>query len=394
MSNTNIPAKHILAKVIPAIEQSEQLTLAAFAPFFAEPEYPIEAISPVFRATVLEIIYDFSDATLLIDQFAYNAVFQDFLVNNLDLNKYGSLQQLLKDRQILWFFLSKAAQLLGPDQSIIADKILKWATTNSPKETYFIDFENSPLKKCRCTISLSEPDGGPPSEKALLNEIRDLFPVEDADDEVTPGALSFDYTDEQGYDFDLEPKAFYSQDRSFYLKLRLAHNYLTLVRRGKWDGWDSFHSYLQPVLNACEKTCQSPYFSAIDLHFSNEFSLSDPLVELKNHFNLFADMAFYSASVPTLPQALSSRHHFTSKYADASDIELTVTFEDCDDLDSINSFYGGPTEIKLDLGVFLNRNVHIGDAAIKINGLKERLYGAFHSIITEKTRALMEAIAN
>ncbi len=351
-------------------------------------------LTKYLRAALLQAYYGLSEYAAFADHVRYNSLFRDFIEldsdQDWDADYYEkchhdwTVNQEL--RRILLELIESISQLpLPPDDILgfqncnkIEERLSEWVDRHCPKAVYFQQFRNPPVRRFYAKVHFSDPE--PQQElSSLLSDdvsriIKSAFP------------LQVEVTGEMGG----EDLVFLSDNEEQSLLLNFSRASLS-CNPSQFESWeDTVKPYLMPLIDVC-KNCDS-YLSSTgaSLQFGNVIDLPAE-VDLSDYFHMLPSPPplvvpprlmreeNLSYSFPT--RMLRSAHRTDLAYDIPGQI-LTCCYQ-------IHKTYDG-YRVELDLESLWTNPFPVDDLPQVFDDLKNNLYMAFHSLITDRTRDLFE----
>lgn len=385
--DARVPADHPLRVLARASTEPLEATIARLLAL--DTGLSRLTLQRALRAALLQSLYGIADYSNFADQIHFNALFRWFigLENSeqpwdsaayADLHKRWTNDQEL--RQFLELVVTNAARL-DPSE---ADEVIKalelWLNRFCPKTVYFHQFAKSPIRDVRALLRfrdsndrLAETDLQP----KFWQKLHEFFPAKrDPDEAILSG--------EQDW------QELRTNDTYTSVTLNSGAAFIISVQPG-FESWeDSFKPYLSTVIDAYQAIQPTSQVEQAVLGFNNRLYLPAE-IELSDYFHTLP--AAPPNVVPprfmrdnnlayAFPARVMKGSYSTDLLYDSGSHFLRCSFE----LEPTQS----GLQVDLDLELHWHRPFMI-EAAISIfDGMKNNLYVAFHSLITDQTRALFQ----
>jgi uncharacterized protein (TIGR04255 family) len=377
-----IPAHHPLRLLHALTAEPVQYTMTRLSTAGTpEPEMPLDQ---ALRAALLQAFYWLPDHQHFADHLRFNALFRWFIgLDDLDQTwdsaLYAQLQQrLTNDQELRQFFDLVAATARAKKQAEstqIANALDRWISVYSPRSVYFHHYSKSPLKEVMLTIEAFEPDSRQPVFPAHImhNHLKSTFPVKEVDSEYGYGEV---------------PELRTSDG---LCRVMADGRGIVLWTSAHYETWEeTFRPYAVDVVNACKATYNQAKITKVAVLFSNLITLPAE-VELTEYFHMLPNepprvipprfMREQNLSY-SFPKRLIRANHSTDLMYDDDPRFLRCIYT----IEPV----GPSLEVRLDLESHWIQECTLDQVLELADGLKKNVYIAFHSLITDQTRALFE----
>jgi len=393
-SKTQLPANHplpLLDRAASGVLDSEARRL-----WTLNDTVPPEDLKKYLRAALLQSYYEIPEYSAFADHVRYNSLFRHFIGMEDDEEKWDSecyeklhhrwtVDQEL--RKILLDLIELVTQLpLLPDDitgfnncNTIETRLSNWIDQYCPKAVYFQQFTNPPVRRFFASVIFREVETKEPLSSLLTDDvssiIKSTFPEQVQHDEGEFGA---------------EELMFLSRNEEQSLLMNFGRASLS-CNPSRFESWeDTVKPYLVPLIDVCKSSRAYTSPMGATLQFGNLIILP-PEVALSDYFHMLPSRP-PKVVPPLLMREENLSYAFPTKLVrsgqtsilmfDSSKQLLRCSYE-------INLTSAG-YKVELDLESQWTEPFAIGDLSQVFDDLKNNLYAAFHSLITDRTRDLFE----
>lgn len=356
---------------------------------------PPEDLKKYLRAALLQSYYEIPEYDAFADHIRFNSLFRHFIGmdkgEDWDSECYATLhhrwtvdQEL---RKILLDLIELVSQLpLLPDDIIgfnncntIENRLSNWIDQYCPKAVYFQQFTNPPVRRFFASVIFREIETKEPLSSLLTEEVSNIikptFP-----DQVQP---------DEG-EFGAEELVFLSRSEEQSLLMNFGKASLS-CNPNRFESWeDSVKPYLVPLLDICNSSRAYTSPMGATLQFGNLIILP-PEVDLSDYFHMLPSRP-PKVVPPLLMREENLSYTFPSKLMRSTQTSILMYETSrqllrCSyEINLTNSGY----KVELDLESQWTEPFKVADLPQVFENLKNNLYAAFHSLITDRTRDLFE----
>lgn len=381
-----LPAHHPLRTLRSMTDEAIQGVLPSVTASCADADLPSIDLANVLKASVLQALYSINDSSQFVEHLQYNSLFRWFMDEDGSISSaadYAQVQAKLLENHSMSHFLDtvikRADQEQSPNALYIANNLSRWMNKYCPKEVFFREYQRSPIKKMAYTILF------PPSRHPTIPE--HIFYEHAKADFPKRGKPPGDEDEQNFWDFD-EP-TFFSEDDQYYVTI-YDTNAIELNKRAPYDTWDSFMHKLEKMIQHCKSTYAQAAPSGLACEFHNVITLPAG-VDLNDYFHVTPQEP-PPIQVPRLMQETGRTYEFPKLLMTTK--SLTKLLYEKDPAYLVCHFEASPQEqeikIHLDLHSVWTKPLAMEEVSSIANKLKENIYIAFHSLITDKARRMFE----
>lgn len=392
-----LPVDHPLSTLQSAAEGSLQKFYPAIQASIQSKDLPLDA-TKVLKASLLQALYNLNDPFQLNEHLQHNSLFSSFMESDvIDWNvaDFTQIQFKLLESRILSHFLEDVIKQIGaefsPHSLYISSNLARWMNKYCPKEVYFHQYNKSPVTEVSCEIFLPVGPHGLVPEAKFFELAGTDFPKR-----ATRKYLeSYRTANERHFErsvYDQEhpnEPMFFSDDGQYYVTIYDTAA-IGLTKLAPYDNWDTFRERFIKLVSHCKATMGDFITAGVRCEFQN-------VIELPGGANL-SDYFYVVPSSPALiqpPSVLGEESQANYEYPEARTTRtVTKLFYRSDPASLLSRFYAdhraSQTIVKLDLACSWDNSCSIDEVPSIANKLKENIYVAFHSFITDKARRLFE----
>ncbi len=393
-SKTQLPSNHplpLLDRAASGVLDSEARRL-----WKLNDTVPPEDLKKHLRAALLQSYYEIPEYDAFADHVRYNSLFRDFIGldepgEEWDSQRYQQLhhgwtvdQEL---RKILLDIIELVTQLpLLPDDitgfnncNTIEQRLSNWIDQHCPKAVYFQQFTNPPVRRFFASVIFKELETKEPLSSLLTSDVTALI-ASTFPEQVKP---------EEG-EFGAEELMFLTgtEEQSLLMNFNRASLSCNPTRFESWE--DSVKPYIVPLMEICKtsRAYKSPLGAT--LQFGNLIILPSE-VDLSDYFHMLPSRP-PKVVPPLLMREENLSYEFPAKLMRSAQTSILM-YEKSKQLlrcsYEINLTSAG-YKVELDLESQWTEPFQIEDIYQVFGDLKNNLYAAFHSLITDRTRDLFE----
>ncbi len=348
------------------------------------------------RASLLQAYYGLPDYDAFADHIRFNSLFRCFVgldKSDLEWDSYRYKQvhhRWTVDQELREFMielLEALSQLPIPPDDIVAfemcnqieDRLSKWIDLHCPKAVYFHQFQRAPIKRFFASLSFQNADRKGSIESImtplLAKILKPAFPKEGEPEET---------------EFGVEDLVFLSENEESSLLINFEKVSIS-SNPEHFEAWEeTVNPYLLPMIDFCSSCEAFSLAQGATLNFGNVISLPRE-VDLTDFFHMLPSLP--PKVVPprlmreenlsySFPSRVTRTSYTTDLLYDSNDQILRCAYEITTQGDSLR--------VELDLEAQWTSAFPVVHSEQVFNDLKNNLYIAFHSLITDRTRTLFE----
>jgi len=357
---------------------------------------PPEDLKKYLRAALLQAYYEIPDYSAFADHIRYNSLFRQFIGleaadEKWDAERYQQLhhswtvdQEL---RKILLDMIELVTQLpLLPDDIVgfnncntIEMRLSNWIDRHCPKAVYFQQFTNPPVRRFFASVIFRDFESKEPLNSLLTDDVFKII------EPTFPEQLK----PEEG-EFGAEELVFLSTNEEQSLLLNFGRASLS-CNPDRFESWeDSVKPYLVPLVEICKtsRAYKSPLGAT--LQFGNVINLPAE-VDLSDYFHMLPSRP-PKVVPPLLMREENLTYTFPTRLMRSAQTSILM-YESSKQLLRCSyeiNLTGTGYKVELDLESQWAEPFPIDDLSQVFDDLKNNLYAAFHSLITDRTRDLFE----
>ncbi|MBX9671042.1 MAG: hypothetical protein K2X93_25845, partial [Candidatus Obscuribacterales bacterium] len=261
----------------------------------------------------------------------------------------------------------------------IEDRLSKWIDQHCPKAVYFHQFQRAPIKRYFASLSFQNGDSKGSIESIMTPpaamKLKKAFPKEGEPEET---------------EFGVEDLVFLSDNEDCSLLINFEKVSLS-SNPEHFEAWEeTVNPYLIPMIEFCSASEAFSLAQGASLNFGNVISLPRE-VNLTDFFHMLPSLP--PKVVPprlmreenlsyAFPSRVTRTSYTTDLLYDSNDQALRCSYE--------ITTQGDSQRVELDLEAQWTSAFPVIHAEQVFNDLKNNLYIAFHSLITDRTRSLFE----
>lgn len=382
--DAKVPADHPLRVLARLSAQPLEDTVARLMGL--DTSLPKSTLQRALRAVLLQAFYSMPDQGKFADQIHFNRLFRWYIgLEDMDepwdAALYAKLhQQWTHDQELRPFFelvMANAFRTDTDETRQIAASLEAWLNRFCPKTVYFHQFGNSPIKDVRAMIRLRESNSPMPKNEmppAFWQKLNSVFPQK----AVGERDLLDDWQE------------FKTADGTSSVSLNAGAAFL-LCAPQQFESWeDSAKPILAAIIDAYKAIDPAQLIQQAVLGFHNRMYLPAE-IELLDYFHMLPNLP--PNVVPprymrennlayAFPDRMMKGSYSTDLLYESGAHFLRCSFE-------LEPAHQG-LQVDLDLELHWHQPFVLNAAMSIFDGMKNNLYVAFHSLITDQTRRLFE----
>lgn len=344
-------------------------------------------LEQALRASLLQALYSINDFEQLEDHLKFNQLFRWFVgYKNEDFfwdsTLYAQLfRQLNNEQELRQFFdlvITAARAEDKPAYAQMAISLEHWVDIHCPRIVYFRHYTKSPVQEVHYTIEGVTQDVGQclfPSH-ILYEHIKEMFPVKE--------------TIQQRREY---MPSFVSENGSY--RTISDGDQLNFVFKGQYETWeDTIKPHIENVIAGARATYDQARICRAWLLFTNHFELPAE-VELSDYFHMLPQLPPHVVP-PRVMREQNIAYSFPKKMMQAY-YTTDLCFNDVSRYIEV-TYKIRPEERHLDVTLDLESQwcgyedeaATMADVTALADQLKQDVYVAFHSLLTDRTRELLE----
>lgn len=357
---------------------------------------PTDELVAYLKAALLQAYYGIPDYEAFSDHVRFNSLFRSFIGlndtdNDWDAERYSQVHRRWTLDQELREFLNDLIEVvtglpISPDDmdsvilcNQIEDRLSKWIDLFCPKAVYFQQFSHPPVKRFSATLVFP-----PVRHKSDINSVltEDVTRIIEA---VFPKPI-----EQEEKEYGIDELVFLSGNEEHSLLLQFEK--LSLSSNPEvFESWeDSVKPYLTPMLDVCTSSDDYSSPRGAMLHFGNVINL--PIeADLYDYFHMLP-MKPPQVVPPRLMREENLMYSFPNRMIRAA-YRTDLLYDKQGQLlrcTYVIDATGGSSVVELDLEAHWAEPFSPDETQQVFNELKNNLYVAFHSLITDRTRAQFE----
>lgn len=382
-----IPGHHPLVLLNQVVEEPITQTIQRLAAAGSPDQ---EVLEPTLRAALLQAYYKISEAEQFADHLKFNLLFRWFigLANqklHWDAALYAEQLRRLNNEQELRQFLNLViaaarAREEHPTYAHIAATLEHWANDQCPKSVYFAHYTKSPVVGVHFTFCAASKKKGQhvfPSH-IFWEHIKESFPKE-VEQEDFRGADSPEYA---------------TADLNYMVATE--YERVSFISKAKYETWeDTVRPYIVDIVKAAKATYAQAKIYRVAMLFENLISLPS-VVELSDYFHMLPSPP-PRVIPPRLMREQNQSYAFPRGLMGAN-YQTDLLYDDDKPHWMRVSHLITNTGSHLDVHLGLDgdwaptegNELTLDQLPEVADQLKQDIYTAFHSLVTDRTRELFE----